>query len=137
MAQVEPPLTAVDEALASIEQGNCCKALWAGVLLHLVKDALSYAQGQSVYGVSEMELHAAYVDVAEAGPMLRQVCGLLEIPPDYVQRVFRALAATTCQSDDMRNCGNDTAVPSAGSTTTTRIYGPLPLRAWSRAKFMA
>lgn len=42
---------------------------------------------------------------------------------------FAALAATTYRPDDMRNCGNDTAVPSAGSTTTTRIYGPLPLKA--------
>src|SRR5690554_2877145 len=93
LAQVEPPLTAVDEALASIEQGNCCKALWAGVLVYLIKDALSYAKGQKVYGASEMELQAAYHDVVDAGPMLRQVCGLLEIPPDYVQRVFRALVA--------------------------------------------
>jgi len=48
-----------------------------------------------------------------------------------------ALAATIYQSDDMRNCGSVTALPSAGSTQTIRIYGPLPLRAWSRVKFMA
>lgn len=91
MAQVEPPLTAVEQGHASIEQGGRCRGLWANVLLYLVRDALSYANGQKVFGVSEMELHAAYVDVAGAGPMLRQVCGLLDINPGYVQRVFLAL----------------------------------------------
>lgn len=93
LAQVETPLSHVEQGHARVDQESRCKALWAGVLLYLVKDALSYAQGQSVYGVSEMELHAAYVDVAEAGPMLRQVCGLLDLSPGYVQRVFRALVA--------------------------------------------
>lgn len=92
LAQVEPPFTAVEEALASIEQGGRCKALWANVLLYLVRDALSYANGQKVFGVSEMELQAAYHDVVEAGPMLRQVCGLLDINPDYVRRVVLAMA---------------------------------------------
>jgi|GEM_PF-3339497 len=93
LARVETPLSHVEQGHARVDQESRCKALWAGVLVYLIKDALSYAKGQKVYGASELELQAAYHDVVDAGPMLRQVCGLLEIPVDYVQRVFRALVA--------------------------------------------
>lgn len=93
LARVETPLSHVEQGHARVDQESRCKALWAGVLLYLVRDALSHAQDQSVYGVSELELQAAYHDVAEAGPMLRQVCGLLDLSPGYVQRAFLALVA--------------------------------------------
>src|SRR5690554_5946993 len=93
LARVETPLSHVEQGHARVDQESRCKALWAGVLVYLIKDAFSYAQGQKVFGVSEMELHAAYVDVAESGPMLRQVCGLLDLSPGYVQRAFLALVA--------------------------------------------
>lgn len=89
LARVETPLSHVEQGHARVDQESRCKALWAGVLVYLIKDALSYAKGQKVYGVTPVELAEAYQDVLSAGPMTSYVCGLLDIPPAYVQRLVR------------------------------------------------
>lgn len=52
LARVETPLSHVEQGHARVDQESRCKALWAGVLVYLIKDALSYAKGQKVYGAS-------------------------------------------------------------------------------------
>ena len=89
VARMPEPVQPIELDHYAVEEGERCKALWFGVLTYLVSDAMAYRAGRKVYGATPVELAEAYQDVMTAGPMTSYVCGLLDIPPAYVQRLVR------------------------------------------------
>ncbi|WP_372972424.1 hypothetical protein [Marinobacter sp.] len=82
------PVDATEYHHAIMEEAIRCKALLYAVLTALVEDAQRYAKGKKpTAGQSEEDLRAAYDDVVEGGEMVRRLCGLLDIDPDYIRRL--------------------------------------------------